>query len=163
MLPNEAGAHFYGAQPGETDDMKCKHYMMSSPTCVLDTAHLSEAVAIMVSKHMQDLLVINERGEYVGTITSFVLTKMLLPPAQQLPDEAEQETAEDVDNRLIPHLHRRVDEFADCHHPVVDPEAPLSDALRLLAEGYLRLPVVGADRKLAGALSSLTILRRFRF
>jgi CBS domain-containing protein len=137
--------------------------MMPSPTCVLDTAPLSEAVAIMVSKHMQDLLVINERGEYVGTITSFVLTKMLLPPAPQLPDDAEKETAEDVDNRLIPNLHRRVDEFADCHHPVVDPEAPRSEALKLLAEGYLRLPVVGQDRKLAGALSSLTILRRFRF
>ncbi|TVR65030.1 MAG: CBS domain-containing protein [Candidatus Competibacteraceae bacterium] len=152
-----------GHYSGETDDMKCKHYMMPSPTCVLDTAPLSEAVATMVRKHMQDLLVINKEGEYVGTITSFVLTKMLLPPPPQLPDDAERETAEDVDNRLIPHLHRRVDEFADCHHPVVDPEAPLSDALRLLAEGYLRLPVVGADRKLVGALSSLTILRRFRF
>ena len=46
---------------------------------------------------------------------------------------------------------------------VVEPEAPLSDALKLLAEGYIRLPVVGPDRKLVGSLSSLTILRRFRF
>ena len=46
---------------------------------------------------------------------------------------------------------------------MVDPEAPLAEALQLLAEGYIRLPVVGADRKLVGALSSLTILRRFRF
>ena len=45
----------------------------------------------------------------------------------------------------------------------IDPEAPLSEALHLFASGYLRLPVVDADRKLVGALSSLTILRRFRF
>ncbi|MCB1777947.1 MAG: CBS domain-containing protein, partial [Candidatus Competibacteraceae bacterium] len=59
-------------------------------------------------------------------------------------------------------LHRKVGDFA-ASHPVVEPEAPLSDALRLLSEGYIRLPVVGPDRKLVGSLSSLTILRRFRF
>lgn len=143
--------------------MKCKHYMATVPTTVLDSAPLSEAVATMVGKHMQDLIVVNDEGEFVGTITSFTLTKILLPPPPQLPDDADKETAADVDNRLIPHLHRRVDEFADSHHPVVDPEAPLSQALTLLSEGYLRLPVVDKDRKLVGALSSLTILRRFRF
>ena len=48
-------------------------------------------------------------------------------------------------------------------YPAVDLKAPLSEALKLLSEGYLRLPVVDKDRKLVGALSSLTILRRFRF
>ena len=143
--------------------MKCKHYMMSAPTAVLDTAPLSEAVAIMVRKHMQDLMVVNEAGEFIGTITSFVLSKILTPTEPQSAEDAERETAEDVDNRLIPHLHRKVVEFVDPAHPVVNPEAPLSEALHLFAAGYLRLPVVDADRKLVGALSSLTILRRFRF
>lgn len=142
--------------------MKCKHYMLSAPTYVLDTAPLSEALAIMIRKHMQDLMVVNEKGEFLGTITSFTFSKMLLAPEPQLPDEAERESAEDVDNRLIPHLHRKVADFAG-PHPMVDPEAPLSEALKLLSEGYLRLPVVDRDRKLVGALSSLTILRRFRF
>ena len=142
--------------------MKCKHYMLSAPTTVLDTAPLSEALSIMIRKHMQDLMVVNAQGEFIGTITSFLFSKMLLPAEPQLPDEASSETAEDVDNRLMPHLHRKVGDFTGAH-PVVDPDAPLSDALRLLAEGYIRLPVVGADRKLVGAISSLTILRRFRF
>ena len=142
--------------------MKCKHYMLSAPTYVLDTAPLSEALAIMIRKHMQDLMVVNEQGQFLGTITSFVFSRMLLAPEPQLPDEAERESAEDVDNRLIPHLHRKVADFAG-PHPMVDPEAPLSEALKLLSEGYLRLPVVDRDRKLVGALSSLTILRRFRF
>ncbi|MCB1766307.1 MAG: CBS domain-containing protein [Candidatus Competibacteraceae bacterium] len=142
--------------------MKCKHYMVSAPTYVLDTEPLSEAVSIMVRKHMQDLMVVNAQGQFVGTINSFMFSKMLLPSEPQLPDDAENESAEDVDNRLIPHLHRKVGDFA-ASHPVVEPEAPLSDALRLLSEGYIRLPVVGPDRKLVGSLSSLTILRRFRF
>lgn len=142
--------------------MKCKHYMATSPTTVYDTALLAEALALMVSKHMQDLLVVNEQGEFVGTITSFTFSKLLMPAEPQLPDDAEKETAADVDNRLFPYLHRKVGDFANAH-PTVNPEAPLLDALKLLSEGYLRLPVVDADRKLVGALSSLTILRRFRF
>lgn len=142
--------------------MKCKHYMLSAPTTVLDTAPLSEALSIMIRKHMQDLMVVNAQGEFLGTITSFMFSKMLLPVEPQLPDVASNETAEDVDNRLMPHLHRKVGDFVGAH-PVVDPEAPLAEALQLLAEGYIRLPVVGADRRLVGALSSLTILRRFRF
>jgi len=142
--------------------MKCKHYMLSAPTAVLDTAPLSEALAIMIRKHMQDLMVVNAEGQFVGTINSFMFSKMLLPPDPQLPDDAEKESAEDVDNRLIPHLHRKVGDFT-VNHPVVSPEAPLSEALMLLSEGYIRLPVVDENHKLVGALSSLTILRRFRF
>ncbi|MDQ5909511.1 MAG: hypothetical protein QG599_1606 [Pseudomonadota bacterium] len=142
--------------------MKCKHYMLSAPTAVLDTAPLSEALALMIRKHMQDLMVINAQGEFVGTINSFMFSKMLLPAEPQLPDDAENERAEDVDNRLIPYLHRKVADFA-VNHPVVSPESPLSEALTLLSEGYIRLPVVDGNRKLVGALSSLTILRRFRF
>ncbi len=142
--------------------MKCKHYMLSAPTAVLDTAPLSEALAIMIRKHMQDLMVVDAKGEFIGTINSFMFSKMLLPSEPQLPDDAEKESAADVDNRLIPHLHRKVGDFA-VNHPVVNPEAPLSEALTLLSEGYIRLPVVDGNRKLVGALSSLTILRRFRF
>lgn len=142
--------------------MKCKHYMMSTPTYVLDSAPLSEALGVMIRKHMQDLMVVGSQGQFVGTITSFAFSKLLLPPAPQSPEETERETAEDVDNRLIPHLHRKVAEFV-APHPVVDAESPLSEALKLLSEGHLRLPVIDESGKLVGALSSLTILRRFRF
>ena len=69
--------------------MKCKHYMMSAPTYVFDTAPLSEALATMERKHMQDLMVVNDQLQFVGTITSFMFSKMLLPPEPQLPDDAE--------------------------------------------------------------------------
>ncbi len=143
--------------------MKCKHYMMPAPTYVLETAPLSEAVAIMVRKHMQDLMVVCEEGRFVGTITSFGFSRLLMPEAEQTAEDVENETAEDVDNRLMQYLHRRVSEFVDHGHPCIDPEAPLTEALKLLSKGYIRLPVVDSERKLVGALSSLTVLRRFRF
>ena len=73
-----------------------------SPTTVVDTALLSEALAILIRKHMQDLMVVNAQGQFIGTINSLMFSKLLLPPEPQLPDDAGKETAEDVDNRLFP-------------------------------------------------------------
>lgn len=148
--------------------MFCKHYMMGQPTTVLDQAPLSEALSIMVKKHMQDILVVNSAGQFVGEIKSFLFSRLLLPEDAEArtitPAEAEQESAEDVDNRLLPHLQRRVADFVNPDIPTVGPETPIGEALKLLASGTLRIPVVeGEDRHLVGALSSLTVLRRFQF
>ena len=148
--------------------MFCKHYMMGQPTTVLDQAPLSEALSIMVKKHMQDILVVNAAGQFVGEMKSFLFSRLLLPEDAEgrtiTEAEAEQESAEEVDNRLLPYLQRRVADFVNPDIPTVGPETPLGEALKLLASGALRLPVVeGEDRRLVGALSSLTVLRRFQF
>jgi CBS domain-containing protein len=121
----------------------------------------------MIKHHMQELLVVNENKEFVGEITSFMFSKLLIPPESDREithEEAELETVEDVDGRIAPHLARRVGELADSRIPVVHPETPLAEGLKLLAGGVLRLPVVDPQtNKLVGALSSLTILRRYRF
>jgi CBS domain-containing protein len=146
--------------------MRCEHYMVRSPTYIREQEPLSSAIALMVKKHMQDLLIVKEDGRFFGEITAFVFSQLLLPPdpaavpAQGVDDE----TAEDVDNRLLPYLDRKVGEFADREIPVVHPETPLTEALRLLSAGRLRLPVVEEGTgQLVGALSSLTILRRYGF
>jgi CBS domain-containing protein len=147
--------------------MLCRHYMVRSATTILDTATLSEALAMMIKHHMQELLVVNENKEFVGEITSFMFSRLLIPPESDREvthEEAELETVEDVDGRIAPHLARRVGELADSRIPVVHPETPLAEGLKLLAGGVLRLPVVDPKtNKLVGALSSLTILRRYRF
>lgn len=147
--------------------MLCRHYMVRSATTILDSASLSEALAMMIKHHMQELLVVNEKKEFVGEITSFMFSKLLIPPESNrevTQAEAEEETVADVDSRIAPHLARRVGEFADAKIPVVHPETPLTEGLKLLAGGVLRLPVVDPKtNKLVGALSSLTILRRYRF
>ena len=148
--------------------MLCRHYMLTQPSTVLDTAPLSEALQVMLRKHHQEILVVTEDGCWAGEITSFVFSRLLVPPdAAEGPtpqDTAVGETAADVDNRLLPYLGRLVRDFADKDIPTVGPETPLTDALRHLARGVLRLPVVeGPEQKLVGALSSLTILRRFQF
>lgn len=148
--------------------MFCRHYMVRSTPTVLDTATLAEAMAVMIKHRRQQLLVVNAKGEYVGEITTFTLAKLLLAPdladREPSPEEAELETVVDVDDRIAPHLGRRVSEFAEHDLPIMHPDTPLMVAIKLLANGKLRLPVVDPKtNKFVGAISSLSVLRRYQF
>ena len=146
--------------------MYCRHYMVRSTPTVLDTATLAEAMAAMIKHHRQQMLVVNAEGEFVGEISTFTLAKMLLPEgdAEQTQEEAEKETVVDVDDRIAPYLNRRVRDFVEHDLPVMHPDTPLANAVRLLASGKLRLPVVDPEtNKFVGAISSLTVLRRYQF
>lgn len=147
--------------------MFCQHYMVRSTPTVLDTATLAEAMAIMIKHHRQQLLIVNAEREYVGEITTFTLAKLLLPKdadSEPSVEDAEIETVVDVDDRIAPHLGRRVGEFAEHDLPIMNPKTPLVKAIKLLAGGKLRLPVVDPEtNKFVGAISSLSVLRRYQF
>jgi CBS domain-containing protein len=146
--------------------MLCRHYMVRSTPTVLDSATLGEALATMVKHHRQQLLIVNAEGEYVGEVTTFTLAKMLLPPngQQQSQEEAELENVVDVDDRIAPYLGRRVRDFVEHDLPIMHPDTPLAEAVKLLAGGKLRLPVVDPKtNKFVGAISSLSVLRRYQF
>jgi CBS domain-containing protein len=150
--------------------MLCKHFMVRSESAlskVSDTATLGQVLAHMVKHRRQHLLVTDDKGHYVGEMTSSTLAKMLLPDetaAPQTREQAELETINDVDDRIMPHLGRHVRDFVTRETPLMQPDSPLSDALRLLSRGALRLPVVDpATNKLVGVISALTILRRYQF
>lgn len=150
--------------------MLSHHFMVRSEATVatvLDTATLGEAIAQMVKERRQQLLIVNAKQEYVGEITSFTLAKLLLPnggETQQSREEAELETVTDIDERIRPHLTRRVTEFAEHENPIVRPDTPLVETLKILSGGRLRLPVVDEkSNKLVGVISALTVLRHYQF
>src|SRR5512134_3262855 len=150
--------------------MLCRHYMVRSgaaQSTILDTCTLGEALTRMIKHHRQQLLIVNEAGEFIGEITTFTLARLLLPDTKGKPqsrEEAEQETIRDVDDRIAPHLGRRVSELAEHDLPVVHPDTPFSEAVKLLAGGKLRLPVVDPEtNKFVGVISPLTVLRRYQF
>lgn len=150
--------------------MLCQHYMVRSAAArstVLDTATLGEALAKMIKHHMQQLLVVNVEGVYLGEITTFTLAKLLLPDLQgreQTQEEAQLETVADIDDRITPHLGRKVADLIEHLNPTVHPDTPLSQAVSLFASGKLRLPVVDpANNQLIGVISPLTVLRRYQF
>lgn len=150
--------------------MLCQHYMVRSAAArstVLDTATLGEALAKMIKHHMQQLLVVNVEGTYLGEITTFTLAKLLLPDLHgraQTQEEAQIETVADVDDRITPHLARKVADLIEHENPIVRPDTPLSEALTMFTSGKLRLPVVDPDtNQLIGVISPLTVLRRYQF
>ncbi len=150
--------------------MLCKHFMVRSDAAlskVSDSATLGQALAQMVKHRRQHLLVTDADGHYVGELTTFILAKLLLPDDKDTPqtrEEAELESINDLDDRIMQHLGRHVRDFVTRETPLMQPDSPLSDALRLLSRGALRLPVVDpATNKLVGVISALTILRRYQF
>lgn len=150
--------------------MRVRHYMVRTANAAsveLNSSTLGQVLARMTKHHMQQLLLVNSDGEFAGEITTFILAKMLLPDsgdANQSHEEAEDETVVDVDDRIMPHLGRRVSDFAEHDIPIMHPETPLMEAVRLLAGGRLRLPVVDPEtNKMVGVISCLTVLRRYQF
>lgn len=148
--------------------MLCQHYMVRSAaavTKVLDTETLGRALARMIKHHTQRQIVVDADDVFIGEVTTFTIAKLLMPAGDaQTREEAQLETIADVDDRITPHLGRRVGEFAERDVPVVHPDTPLSDALRMFASGTLRLPVVEPEtKKLVGVISPLTVLRRYQF
>jgi CBS domain-containing protein len=163
-------SHFRRPKRKKGRRMFCRHYMVRSAAAqstVLDTATMGEALARMVKHHMQQLLVVDIEGVYVGEITSFMISKLLVPDLNgraQTPDEAQLETIADIDDRITPYLGRKVADFVGHENPVVHPDTPLTEVVKILASGKLRLPVVDpATNKLVGVISPLTVLRRYQF
>lgn len=149
--------------------MLCRHYMVRSAaarSAILDTATLGEALARMTKHHMQQLLVANAEGTYLGEINTFTLTRLLLPAGteKQTQEEANFETVADVDERIMPHLGRKVSDFIEHEIPTVHPDTPLTEIVQMFVKGKLRLPVVEpGTNKLIGVISPLTVLRRYQF
>jgi len=150
--------------------MRVRHYMVRTENAAsveMNSSKLGQVLARMTKHHMQQLLLVNSDGEFAGEITTFILAKMLIPESgegNQSHEEADKETVVDVDDRIMPHLGRSVSDFAEHDIPIMHPETPLMDAVKLLASGRLRLPVVDPEtNKMVGVISCLTVLRRYQF
>ncbi len=147
--------------------MICRDIMYENPHVVQANAPLVEAMTIMMDRHIQEILVIDEQRCFLGEFTAIQFTKMLLPKEPGLPhfgSEAhvkagKERQRNDLQARLRPYLHRTVHDFMDTNLPVVYPDTPFADALLLLRGGVLRLPVVEKDsRTLVGSISILSVL-----
>lgn len=140
--------------------------MQTGPTSIQHHAKLREAIDLMTARHLQALMVTDEQHCFVGEISALQLAKILLPRNSRVfigdhPEAIANETVLDLVSRLRPYLDRPVADFVDHDVPTVHPKTPLTEALLLLRGGALRIPVTeGADNRLVGALSVLTVLRK---
>ena len=146
--------------------MYVEDIMQANPTTIQRQAKLRDAIELIAERHMQALLVVDEQQRFVGEISASQLAKVLLPPNARAfvgahPDASADETVADLVARLTPYLDRPVADFIDHDVPTVHPKTPLTEALLLLRGGALRMPVTeGADDRLVGAVSVLTVLRK---
>ncbi len=149
--------------------MYVRNVMLVPATQIRSDATMGEALELFQKWHVQNILIHGPGGEFLGEIKATQFAKMLIPEGAGLEAldvggheaEARRETYTDLQHRLEAHLKRPVTNFMDHDVPSVTPDTPLMDALILLRDGGLRIPVVeGPDNKLVGSLSLLTVLRR---
>ena len=128
-----------------------------------DTVH--EALELMVENRVMALPVLDNRGHVVGVIS----TSDLIDLTRDLDADLEQLAESTTGNRswLIDKLshsmgHERVDSVMSEDVASVNQEATLGEASRIMLKNRVhRLPVVDADGKLQGIVSTMDLLASF--
>lgn len=131
--------------------------------CIDPDATLMEALRLMLKKEVNHIPLCDVEGRFCGMVSTATILQELIPASARgehgLPDL---KFAGDATRLLTAHLHeletRTVREVAKTAMPVLEENCPTLEAALLLTQSHAPLPVVGADGKLRGMLSSRALL-----
>ena len=141
-------------------DVKVEEIMTREVATVGPEVPLAEVVEKLLDKPYTALPVVNTGGLLVGIISD---TDLLERGDMEVRLSLKRATDPDLARSLITRLRQNTRIVADVmtSDPItVLPEAPLSEAARLMAKkNFKRLPVVDAQKRLVGMLSRFDILR----
>ncbi|WP_373047670.1 cyclic nucleotide-binding/CBS domain-containing protein [Vulgatibacter sp.] len=123
--------------------MQCRDVMWSSPVTLApeDTAHV--AVRKITQADVGALPVVDDDGRYLGMVSERALVRQVM--------------AEGLDPKLT-----RVGLIIDRRMPQVDPDDPVSVALKRMDEARTRWVAVVQDRKVIGLIGTRDIRQRAR-
>jgi len=145
--------------------MDCQSIMHTPPTHLRQNATVDEAILCLLDNHMYAVPVTDDDDILVGEINVARLTCLLLPTSLSVERGLRRlrfvrETLSELRGRLDRVKNRPISEFIDRKVSFVYPDSPIIDALLLLRDGAIRVPVVEpGSRRLVGAISFLTVLR----
>jgi CBS domain-containing protein len=139
--------------------MYARDIMDPNPTVLRPDDQIRTAARYIMEKRYRRLPVVDHAGRYLGVFGVNCLLKLILPKAVVM--EKGLESAHFI-NENLSDLHRRFEEHADdpismCMQkdvPVVHPDTPLLEALRVLHQTMASLPIVEKDTgRLVGDIS----------
>lgn len=145
--------------------MDCRSIMHTPPTHLRESATVQEAIMCLLENHMYEVPVTDDKGRLVGELSVARLTDLLLPTSLSAGSGLKRmrfvrETLTELRHRLDHVNERPISTVVDRELVFVYPDSPIIDALLLLREKRIRVPVVeSGTRKLVGAISFLTLLR----
>lgn len=145
--------------------MDCKTIMTTPPTRLRTRDTVDDAIHCLLDNHMYCVPVVDDDEVLVGQISVARLTELLLPSSLTMEHALTRvrfvrETLPELRHRLEKCRHRPIGEVMEKDVAFVHPGSPLIDALVLLKERAVRVPVVEpASHRLVGGISFLTLLR----
>ncbi len=145
--------------------MLCQNIMHSPPTRLYVDNTVREAIDLLLEHHMYCVPVVDRNEIFVGEINTRDLIGLLLPSSLSMVGGLRntgfvRETLEELRERLANVNDYRIAPYVVTDIAVVYPDSPLIDAMMLLYDRYIRVPVVErGSRKLVGAISFMTLLR----
>ena len=145
--------------------MLCNTIMHSPPHRLYADNTIQEAIDLLLEHHMFSVPVVDRNEIFLGEISTRDLTGLLLPMSLTMEGGLRntgfvRESLGELKERLAEISGHHLEPYIDTDVSVVHPDSPLIDALMLLFDKDIRVPVVERNgRKLLGSISFMTLLR----
>jgi CBS domain-containing protein len=128
--------------------MSCATIMTPDPVTLKESDSVAAAAAILLDRRFIILPVVDAHGRYKGQFGVFDLLRLMLPKAATLAEQDDlhigfiADTVEDMRREFASLQGKRVREHVRKDLPVLRPDTPLMECLRLLYRSRCPLPVV---------------------
>ena len=145
--------------------MTAQTLMNPNPVTLRRTDTVATAAEHIIKQHLRHIPVIDDQGRYSGTFSIYSLLQLALPKAVTM--KAGLSNAGFV-NEETPDLAQRLRERSNepvsnwlSQDPVIHPDSSAMDALLLLLQGRISVPVVDKQsQKLVGMISSWNVIEK---
>lgn len=139
--------------------MWVKNYMCNWVNTISPDKNLSDAVAQMVEKKTNSLIVVDADNKPVGIISSYSLIQTVVPEYLKEDPLYSQFGAEGTfDKYVVENKEKKVEEIMTRNFHALSVEDAMIEAASFSTEGVIRiLPVVDAEGKLVGAITRTCI------
>ena len=144
--------------------MYARDVMDSNPTVVHPDDTISKATRFIMENRYRRLPVVEHDGTYLGAFGLHCLLRLSLPKAVIMEKGLEnihfmRETLSDLHHRFHEIEDEPVSLCMHCDVPIIRPDTPLMETMRILYDHRGSLPVVDAQtNKLVGAISYFDVL-----
>lgn len=144
--------------------MNCGALIHAGPAPLLADSTLGAAAELLMGAPVQSLPVVTAEGDYVGVFGLGELLARIVPRVAVAGDMKANlrfipNDLSDLRARFRAIAAHQVKEWCDRQAAFVRPDTPAVEALQLFCRGHSMLPVVAADGKLCGLLSSSAAIR----
>lgn len=145
--------------------MTAQTLMNSNPVTLRLTDTVAVAAEHIIKQHLRHIPVVDDQGRYVGTFSIYSLLQLALPKAVTMKKGLSNAGfVNEEAPQLAQRLRQRSDELVSnwlSKDPVVHSDASAMDALLLLLQGRISVPVIDKQsQKLLGMISSWSVIEK---